>query len=261
MIKVEDVTIAISTYGERLYQALEIEKKFLKMGFKTLVIHQSIDKNFNVQNIDGSNLIQVDTIGVTKSRNLAIEKTKTKFIWFMDDDINILNENILYFLSKLPNSVEVISTRILNENGKYRKKYPKPGYLRKKRNILGIGTIELIANVNFLKLNKIFFPEFMGAGTKFPTGDEAVFVSKVIKNGGKVYHSDQAIIIHPDVSSGKGMDIRTVISKGLMIRLVFGYIKSFFICLYLSTRISKLSELGTINILYLLLCGVFSKDS
>ncbi|CAH1522046.1 Glyco_trans_2-like domain-containing protein [Vibrio owensii] len=260
MINIEDITVAISTYESRISQALIVESKFCRLGFKTMIIHQSKNPDSYEQNDSRCKIIKIGSFGVTKSRNVAIKNVTTEYIWFMDDDIDVLEEQVFEFISEMPIEAEVISTRVLNETGKPRKRYPEKGYITAKRRTLGVGTIELIAKVRFLKENKINFPEFMGAGTDLPVGDEAVFVSKILDSKGRLYHCDKSMVIHPDDSSGKNIDLRTIKSKGLMIRIVFGYVKSIFIHLYLANSISSISGLSKYRTFCLLLSGSLFKE-
>lgn len=251
------VTVAISTYGTRVDNAILIAKSFLSLGFPIILIHQS-HSPILLQDMC-INYIHTNSKGVTISRNIAIDNCHTKYIWFMDDDIKLLNINMDEF-HMMFTSCEVVKTiRVLNENFLPRKIYPKTNSYLNKRSIIAVGTIEIIADVTFLKSFNIYFPSDMGAGSNNPVGDEAVFLSAIIDNGGKIKHYAMNALMHPDDSSGKVLNPVMLRSKGLMIRRLFGA-KYFIIIFYLSLKL-KTKEINFFSSLFYLFKGFLYKNN
>jgi glycosyltransferase involved in cell wall biosynthesis len=259
-LKRHEITIAISTFGERIVNAMRVGEVFTKSGFEVLVIHQSASDSFDklksrVFDTGNVKYIHLNNIGVTNSRNCAIENCKSKYIWFMDDDIDIDNSQINELLNVELSQCAAYTLRVRDENGKYRKVYPSNHKKLSKRDFLAVGTIEIIAEIDFLIKNKIYFPFDMGAGTSLPVGDEAVFLTQILNKKGGVIHIDSAPIIHPEFSSGQLLTDETIVSKGVMLSRVFGFI-GVFPLFYLTFRLNVHSK---VNCFRLLLKGFFTK--
>lgn len=253
-IKKDDITVAIATYNERYKNAIRLAKSFVKFDFKVVIIHQTtddflmkdltLDKDLDYQHLS--------TIGVTNSRNKAIDYCKSKYLWFMDDDISILDElNNICDINF--SSLAGVTLRVTDETGNFRKRYPDAGKIITRRDSLSVGTIELIVDVEFIKLHGIYFPVEMGAGSLLPVGDEAVFLSRIICNGGMIKHVDLSPISHPKESSGTQDNKLTIISKGYMLKKVYGF-KGIFPLIYL---IFKLKGGSKSEISFWLLKGFF----
>ncbi|PMO90159.1 hypothetical protein BCS98_15305 [Vibrio breoganii] len=230
-----NITVAISTYSERINDAVKIANEFLDNGFEVLIIHQKPLKIYDYSN-ERYCYIPTKTLGVAKSRNIGIKNCKTKYIWFMDDDIRLLNVDKVSTIFSY--QFDIITTRVLNEKGNLRKPYPKEGPIIKTRDFIGVGTIEIIANNDFLIEHDIFFPENVGAGTELPVGDEAIFMYRAQSVGAILRHFDLSLVEHPDESSGKSLSKNTLVAKGNMIRYLYG-IKGIAVIVYLSIRLKS----------------------
>lgn len=207
----QDITIAISTYGDRYDSALDLAVLFKKEGFEVLIVHQA-EKAVDVT--PSLNYVFTPTKGVAKSRNIAIATVKTKFIWFMDDDISVELEELNLFLDNIENNIDKNCHLccVKDESGALRKKYHIAQSLTK-RNILNVGTIEIVADVNFVKQHNLRFNEKYGAGTDMPLGDESIFLAQIINAGGVLARYHDAPLVHPKESSGTKWGFKEYRSK------------------------------------------------
>ncbi|EFC0392434.1 glycosyltransferase family 2 protein [Escherichia coli] len=253
---INDLTIAISTYGERIVNAKKIALEFSRNGFRVDIIHQADNPDIIEEEIIDNKQIRYfyqNSKGVTKSRNYAIDVCTTKYIWFMDDDITFDYDNIhqLYGVLKKINcdNVSVCLTRIKDENGQPRKKYPQSGKIYNKRKIISVGTIEIIADATFLKRNDIKFDENFGAGAAYPVGDEALFLNDVLDSNGSIYHFDLYFLFHPKDSSGIYRSKLHFYSKGIVFRRLYGVIGLFYILYLILFRFNFFKEVSSLYLL------------
>ena len=85
-----------------------------------------------------------------------------------------------------------------------------------------MGTVQISIKMNLLGKNR--FCEYMGAGSSIPIGDEAVFLSDILRSGEKITHNELYICSHPHESSGAGKHLMMSYARGLTIRKVYGVI-------------------------------------
>ena len=168
----KSLTLAFACIGERLPSLLanlsSIESppqvKVVILVQKPLRDTQKIaDSNSSV------NIKILDSIGLSKSRNQAILISETDFIWFLDDDVQLVNKDINKALAIINNvDAEFFRVKIgcIEWPEKTFKKYKKTNKIRK-LNLLQISSIEIIADLGFIKKNKITFNEKIGLGTRF----------------------------------------------------------------------------------------------
>lgn len=171
--------------------------------------------------------------GVTKSRNILLDKSDADLIYFCDDDV-VLSENFdeIIINSHKKYSDDVILFNIRDENGELRKKYPNEIVKKTRFNILSVGTIE-ISLKNSPLLPK--FPEDMGAGTSLPVGDEAVFLSTFIKKGKSIRYIPNTIAIHPRESTGLEVTNGSIYSRGVALNRIYG-IYAFLVAIFFLLR-------------------------
>ncbi|EMU6536796.1 glycosyltransferase family 2 protein [Escherichia albertii] len=222
MIKHTSIDVLISTYGSRIKQVSNILHNF-KRNVRYIICHQ----NFELYEPSEALLNRADVIyirstsqGVTKSRNILLDKSDADIIYFCDDDV-VLNEHFDEILinshKKYPD--DVILFNIRDENGELRKRYPSKVIKKTRFNILSIGTIE-ISLKNHPPLPK--FPEDMGAGTLLPVGDEAVFLSTFIKKGKSIRYIPKTIAMHPRESTGLEVTNTSIYSRGVALNRIYG---------------------------------------
>lgn len=85
---INDLTIAISTYGERIVNAKKIALEFSRNGFRVDIIHQADNPDIIEEEIIDNKQIRYfyqNSKGVTKSRNYAIDVCTTNIfgLWMM----------------------------------------------------------------------------------------------------------------------------------------------------------------------------------
>jgi glycosyltransferase involved in cell wall biosynthesis len=174
-------------------------------------------------NRDDLKIICDPNIGVTYSRNLAIEHANGDLALFTDDDvtlcddfIELVNESFLY-----NKNCDFLTFNVEDENGDFL----KPPLSKKEHNlrtILGVGTIQIAVRLNALT-RTYKFPLNLGAGAKYPCCDEPVYLSIFLNQGHKGMHIHKTICQHPKESSGSSLDSYVkVISRLIAFKYIFG---------------------------------------
>lgn len=232
------LTIACSTFGDRisnirkLYDSIDIADKKIKL----LVIHQvpsdlilsieSVSTIIELELQPNIEYIKDQSKGLTISRNIAIRKTQTRYMWVMDDDIQFIPDALQKVINNLESDNAICHTfESLKPLGSRRALYPKNGSKIEGKYILRVASFEMILDVNQLKQRNIFFREDMGVGgNAINLGEESVLIADILRSGGDVIHHSTPVNVHPEISTGTLVNSQNIFSKGVVIKRVFsGY--------------------------------------
>lgn len=239
-------TLAISTLNDGIlnYSIPDIENI---NKLKIVLIHQ-ISEEYRKKDytyiysklIESNTSLKIITsyeLGLSRSRNLAIKNSHTKYIIFSDDD-NSYVKNLINILDEITAkySLEIYSFRIISKDGEWFKNYSSIEQNHNERTILRLSSIENLFDLNFIKENKIFFNENFGLGAKYPSCEQPIFAKDILlhKGNGKYFPIDVAI--HPKENSGdtfyyplnaktrRKMFLKVFGKKGYLLTIAF-YIK------------------------------------
>ena len=234
--KNEILTIAISTLGENYSDLI---KKIISISnnINNKIIFFIIVQTNHIYKIKyPKNRISVlfsNSIGLSVSRNIALNNVNTKWIWFQDDDIMLNVPKLNQLITSLQkSSSDVFLTKVLSLESKndYYKNYSFYNF-SKKRIALHISSIEIIANINFIKKNKVWFCPHLGLGAKYPLGEENLFLLKIINNGGKIYLSNIPSCFHTTKNRNniKNNNLNSYnIGRGILLK-EFSFVGAFFV--------------------------------
>ena len=168
--KEDDIEILISTMNLRKEnEAQELIEK-MKITSDFIVINQT--KEINIKNF---NIINSNQVGLSKSRNLAIETSRNKIILFVDNDV-IYNENYKDIIVDAYNKYEnadIICFYVESQNLKRKTKRMKTGKIGLIRS-MRITSFEISCKLD--KIRDIRFNENYVAGTKLNRGEEQIFL-------------------------------------------------------------------------------------
>lgn len=160
---------------------------------KSLTVSQTDEANKNY-NIGENRLILDDGIGLSRSRNIALENAKADIIIFADDDV-IYNKNYEEIIKEEYNknpSADMIAFYVesLNPERKIRKlKRGKIGFIKTFR----VASVELTFKLDSIKKNNLKFDENFGTGTKNFCGEETIFLNECLKKKMKLEYADRKI--------------------------------------------------------------------
>jgi glycosyltransferase involved in cell wall biosynthesis len=147
---------------------------------------------------------ELQSKGVAKSRNRAIDLASGEYLIFSDDDITFSERGLQEAIEYLDSNpqLSLLLGQATDESGVLRKQYPgqvtKLGSLNSAR----AATYEMIIRVADIRKLGVRFDEDFGAGAKNYLGDEYIFVVDLIRAGGKAVFAPITLAQHPTESSG-----------------------------------------------------------
>ena len=163
--------------------------------------------------------------GVAKSRNKVLRSTETKYLLFADDEIEFLSDGIksaIAYLESNPNC-DLVLAQAADTKGLLRKAYPKAETKLTRFNSAKAATYEMIVRVEAIREKNISFDENFGAGVQNYLGDEYIFITDLLKKGGKATFLPVTIAIHPEDSSGSRWGTESDLrARAQVIQRIFG---------------------------------------
>ena len=193
-----NIEIGLSTLNSGIY------KINFNKAFKYIVIHQISDEGDYSDIIstlpENVRYISSHELGLSKSRNLAIENSKAEYLWIMDDDVEINDNAIQYIedlITKNSESTLIVVSHSLGgiETREVKEKTKKINVVSATR-ICSIDMIVKISDLGMIRFNTEF-----GLGAKYPSGEEYIFACNLINAGKTVIKSNRICSIHPEMQA------------------------------------------------------------
>ncbi|PHM68338.1 glycosyltransferase family A protein [Xenorhabdus sp. KJ12.1] len=245
-----------STHDDGIYSLLEKVPEYHPRT-NIIIIHQIIneknydDISYKLENRNDIDYYKLKSKGVTKSRNLAIKKSKNDIILFCDDDTSYKDGFQDFILRQYETNEDIdFITFSYSQKNKILPKFSKIKFKHNIKTILSVGTIEITCKSNILKEKKLFFPEDMGAGEKYFLCDEPVFLSRLLKDKLKGIYIPYIICEHPDESSGSIFNHRNAYASRLLCFIrIFGFSLGRILYLFFIIKnINKFNSLKNFNL-------------
>ncbi|MEY0935245.1 glycosyltransferase [Providencia rettgeri] len=202
------LTLAISTIYKNLNNTLQYLETLPKIeDIEILIICQLLDSN--IENLKHQKIIYNNEIityyynekGISNSRNRAIEKSSSKYIWFLDDDIklNITEvDKLIEYLHNSQSDSELVKIGSLENDNEFYKNYNsrKFGLCTNSVKLLQVSSIEIIVNKESIMNKKVFFNPRFGLGSDYPAGEENLFLIDLFEKGSTINFLDITPIRH-----------------------------------------------------------------
>lgn len=201
------LNILVSTFNDRISQVpnLLLDER---PDVKYFISHQYTDKSFKTIPAellrDDVVISQIESVGVTKSRNNVMSFADGDIGLFSDDDVTYTHkyiDDLLRYFEKHPHT-DVGLFKINTPEG-----YPEfKNYPEKAERILklgySVGTIEIAYRINKVRKAGIQFDERFGVGQPVLVGqEESIFVFDCIKEGLHVWFVPIYIVNHEFMST------------------------------------------------------------
>ena len=174
-----------------------------------------------------SNIYNFKERGLAKSRNHAIKLARADICLVGDDDL-VYKKNIETIILDAFNkheNADIITFQVETPDGNMYKQYKPTSFWHTRKSIMRVSSVEIAFKMSSIQEAGLIFDEDFGLGSKFPTGEEIIFLADALKKNLKILYIPIPIVIHPVESSGKNYDNITLIeAKGAMFFRLFGYL-------------------------------------
>lgn len=147
--------------------------------------------------------IQVDGVGVARSRNAAIANARGRYLMFCDDDITIALDGAMATVRHLERTGKALALgAAIDLEGRARKNYPTQPRRLTLLNAAKAATYEMVLDVEATRSRSLRFDVRFGAGADLPLGDEYIFIADLLRAGLRADAVHWVLASHPVDSSG-----------------------------------------------------------
>jgi len=192
-----DFKILISTVDDAF-----LERKY-HPNCSCIIINQLIKLNKSKYNLE--NVFSFKEKGLSRSRNRALELCHCDIALLGDDDVTYIDniEEVIKKAFKENPDADIITFQATTPTGKlFKNNYKNYPFVHNARSIMRVSSIEIAFRVASVKRVGLKFDEDFGLGSRFPTGEEVIFLHDAIKRGLKAIYVPTPIVSHPKESSG-----------------------------------------------------------
>ncbi|MDA1336140.1 MAG: glycosyltransferase family A protein [Bacteroidetes bacterium] len=242
---------AIATVDSKILENRTLIEQLKKTHDSVVIVNQ-----FDSRPLDQSALgekvliINSKTRGLSRSRNIALDRLKTDFAIICDDDITLIEDGIIELKKSLQEqpSVALFYTRLLQTTGlPWRNNYESTSFdmigssFRNNRRIQRINSMEQVYNLNFLREYNLLFNINHGVGSgKIPLGEETLMAASILKSGGRIQYLPVFTRSHPPHSSGSSFNWSNAYSILRIHHKIFGWLCPLTFTGYLSKSLIRL---------------------
>ena len=161
--------------------------------------------------------------GLARSRNRALEHARGDIVLLADDDVRYLPQvgpSVAAAFAAMP-AVAALCFRYCDAaTGLPTKRYPARPGLHDARTIAGVSSIEVALRRH--RLAGVRFDERFGLGSRFPSGEEAIFLRDLQRRGAAVGHYPMTLCEHAGAGSGHApWDPVATRAKGAILRRMY----------------------------------------
>jgi len=203
-ISAADLTIAYSSLTDRVKN---IELPRAASAAELLIVTQRRDGAEDAVvpgAISGTaSVTALDSLGVAKSRNVALAKAGRRFLLFADDDVAIYLGGVLDAATHLARTGAALALGCAVDDSRHtrgrRSTHPE------KLTLLNSGraaTYLMLVDVEQVRASGVRFDERFGAGMPNYLGDEYIFIADLLHAGLRGHSVPQVFGMHPAQSSG-----------------------------------------------------------
>ncbi|MFV9067132.1 hypothetical protein ABQ366_17805 [Serratia fonticola] len=204
----------------------------------------------------------LDKKGLANNRNhcleIACSYNELEYVYIADDDIKVNISEVKSLAERMRvDCVDLGAGRVSTPAGWF-KNYTVNEYDINIIQAAKISSVEIIIKIDFIKNNNIRFDSLFGLGSYYPSGEEFIFVSDVLRAKGKARFYPITLCEHPPVSSGKDFftNNEKIEAKGAMLYRVFGVYGYMYMFVFALKKYSKYRrEISFLKFNYFLIKG------
>lgn len=236
-----------------------IDNRFLGrlagIPFDCLVINQLFE---DAACASGENVLSYREVGLSRSRNRALDIATGDICLISDDDVDYLPEidRVIESVFQKNPDADIITFQIQTPDGQLFKRYRNKKFWHNKRTVMSVCSIEIAFKREAVVSAGLRFDERFGLGANFPTGEEIIFLCDALDKKLNVLYYPAPIVIHSLDSSGSRLrnNSNLIEAKGAMFLRIFG-IYSYFVSFVFAQRKYRASEFGLAGFYFKMLRG------
>ncbi|QJP33193.1 glycosyltransferase family 2 protein [Nonlabens sp. Ci31] len=214
-----DLEILIATMNRNDLSFLEsmFQQPLADVKANILVINQT-EANTASSDLEHIKVINVNKLGLSKSRNLAIENSTKDLCWILDDDCLVMPDAIEHVVSthnRVTNSIITFQTEVI-ENGRLYWDYPLKEQPHNRTSLRSVLSPEITFKKDSLG-ERLSFDERFGLGAQFQDSENFVFLNEGLCQDLAPYFVNKTIVKHQALnSSEEATSDRLVYSRGAL---------------------------------------------
>ncbi|MCM3727693.1 glycosyltransferase family 2 protein [Neobacillus cucumis] len=230
-----NLSIIIPTLGTREKELVRLLESLKNQTYKNLQIivvsqdnHSMVERNIEPFN---DNLfikhVKLSQKGLSKARNAAIPFITGDIVTFSDDDCwypDNAFESVINVFQENHSKSDVICFQIFDPNlNQYYKMYSD--FSNEKLNFRQIfqkSSIEIFIRLDRIKTEDLVFNEEFGLGAKYPSGEENILLSQLLRKEYTISYINQVIVYHAKPSKESRLNLKAFQSKGPLFKEIFG---------------------------------------
>ena len=228
---------------------------------KCLIINQVEEKYLFEIKSRNLRLMSFAEKGLSKSRNSGLNNVSSEYTLITDEDIRFKNGFDKVILASFENNpkADIIVFQMETIEGKPQKPYKKNSAWLNVMGIMKVSSVEIAFRTEVVKNQNLNFDENFGLGSKYPTGEESIFLADALRKKLKILYVPTPIVIHPGTGSGYQFknNVELIRSKGALFYRIFNW-KSYFVCFLFALKKYKLSSVSFFEFLREMYKGISS---
>lgn len=207
----------------------------------------------------GATWFSTDSVGLSNSRNIAINCCAADILVITDSDVRHLDcARSVIANAFVDSGADIVTFQIQAPDGSPFKEYPDRRLKHTRRSIFRVNSIEIALRASSIAKAGISFDPRFGLGSNFPTGEEVIFLFDAIRAGLNLQYIPIPISVHPKESSGSNFyrNKNLAKAKGAMFGRIFPR-SAIFYCFLFAIRHYRKSGFSFVYFFVLLICGYY----
>lgn len=194
------ITVAIATMGARSH---EITLPSPRAGLCYLVLIQRAPDFMPHSDRADLTYVALDSIGLSQSRNAALDACSTPFLVFADDDMTLDPKGLLSLAQRMTEAPDLDFVA-----GWRQERFPTTGprarpHRLRKSNAGRICAPELMVRVAAVRRTGVRFDMQFGVGAPYPVGEDYIFICDMLDAGLRGEALPVVTGSHPEASTGE----------------------------------------------------------
>jgi glycosyltransferase involved in cell wall biosynthesis len=242
--------IAISTNQHDIGGLISrLSEKYPYLNF--LIVWQTAESSLgsSVRLPENIRVILSNSEGLSVSRNIALRNAKKKYVLLSDDDVDYvenLEEIVKHGLIACQDAA-VFIFRVKTQEGALYKKYSDRLFQHNRLSVLRVSSIEIVINLDLVAKSHVKFDSGFGLGARYPLGEEAIFLSDVLKSGLDILGIPGIIVVHDESSSSGSYNEIYMRARGALFFRIFGRLAYPLLLLFIVKNYKNISRYMSVD--------------